>query len=353
MITKKILSPAASIIKLFIIILLLNSNTKAEDNNIKYYSDDMGTLALMYHRFDEPKYPSTNIQMNIFKEQIKIINKSNYKFYNPLEFKKDFYLPKKEKKILITIDDAFSSFYNNAWPFLKKNKIPFILFVSTKAIGEFGYMNWDQIREIEKEKFVYIGNHSHSHDFLVEFTKEDFLNDINNSIEIFKKQLGYNPIFFSYPFGEYSEYIKDNVKKKFDLSFGQHSGVIDVNKNLFELPRFPINEKYGDLERFKFLINLNPFQFKNLVPKEKYLSDNTNPPFFSVEFFNNQNNIKNTKCFSNEGNKWMPSKIFIKKNILKIQFREKFFSRRGRINCSLNDNGLWRWFGVQFSVKKN
>ena len=313
----------------------------------------MGTLALMYHRFDEPKYPSTNIQMNIFKEQIKIINKSNYKFYNPLEFKKDFYLPKKEKKILITIDDAFSSFYNNAWPFLKKNKIPFILFVSTKAIGEFGYMNWNQIREIEKEKFVYIGNHSHSHDFLVEFTKENFLNDINNSIEIFKNQLGYNPIFFSYPFGEYSEYIKDNVKKKFDLSFGQHSGVIDVNKNLFELPRFPINEKYGDLERFKFLINLNPFQFKNLVPQEKYLSDNTNPPFFSVEFFNNQNNIKNTKCFSNEGNKWMSSKIFIKNNILKIQFREKFFPRRGRINCSLNDNGLWRWFGVQFSVKKN
>ena len=30
-----------------------------------------------------------------------------------------------EKKILLTIDDAFSSFYENAWPYLKKNKIPF------------------------------------------------------------------------------------------------------------------------------------------------------------------------------------------------------------------------------------
>ena len=83
---KNISSAAASIIKLFIILFLFNSNTKAQDNNIKYYSDDMGTLTLMYHRFNEPKYPSTNIQMDIFKEQIKIINKLNYKFYDPNVF---------------------------------------------------------------------------------------------------------------------------------------------------------------------------------------------------------------------------------------------------------------------------
>ena len=196
---KNILSAAASIIKLFIILILFGSNTKAQDNNIKYYSDDMGTLALMYHRFNEPKYPSTNIQMQIFEQHINIINKLNYSFYNPEEFYLNFTSPKKEKKILITIDDAFLSFYNNAWPFLKKNEIPFILFVSTEAVGKFGYMSWEQIKEIEKEKFVYIGNHSHSHDYLVEFEQKDFLNDINNSIEIFKKELGYNPIFFFIP----------------------------------------------------------------------------------------------------------------------------------------------------------
>ncbi len=49
----------------------------AEENNIKYYSNDMGTLVLMYHRFNENKYPSTNIQMNVFKEQINIIKKKN------------------------------------------------------------------------------------------------------------------------------------------------------------------------------------------------------------------------------------------------------------------------------------
>ena len=40
-------------------------------------------------------------------------------------------------------------------------------------------------------------------------------------------------------------------------------------------------------------------------------------------------------------------------NILKIKFRDKFLFRRGRINCSLNDDGIWRWFGVQFSIAGN
>ena len=349
---KKILSLVASTIKLFIIILLFNSNSKAEEQNIKSYSDDKGILSLMYHRFDEDKYPSTNIQMEVFKQQIKIIRNSKYKFYDPKNLKENFYTTKIEKKILITIDDAFSSFYEIAWPYLKQEKIPFILFVSTAAVGKNGYMSWDQIKELEKEDIVYIGNHSHTHDYLVDLENNDFINDINIANKIFTEQLGYNPIFFSYPFGEHNNFIKQYITKYFKFSFGQHSGVIDVNKDPYDLPRFPINEKYGDLKRFKFLISLQPLQYKALYPKEKFLTTN-NPPKFYVEFFDKQKNLNNINCFSDEGNKWEKSKIEINKNVLKINFREKFLFRRGRINCSLNDNGIWRWFGVQFSVKQN
>ena len=36
-----------------------------------------------------------------------------------------------------------------------------------------------------------------------------------------------------------------------------------------------------------------------------------------------------------------------------LEFRESFKPRRGRINCSLNDNGKWRWFGTQFIIMNN
>ena len=215
--------------------------------------------------------------------------------------------------------------------------------------------NWHQGVQLDLlfSNFVYLGNHSHSHDYLINYKKEDFLNDINKSISIFKKQLGYNPIFFSYPFGEYSLFIKDYISNNFKYSFGQHSGVIDLTKDPYELPRFPINEKYGDMERFKFIINLNPFPFQKISPEDKFLSVKNNPPNFSVEFFEGQNNLNNINCYSDEDNKWEKSNVYFENKILKIKFRDKFLFRRGRINCSLNDGGLWRWFGIQFSVKIN
>ena len=78
--------------------------------------------------------------------------------------------------------------------------------------------------------------------------------------------------------------------------------------------------------------------------------DNNNPPDMKVEFFEDQK-INNINCFSNEGNGWDNSELELKNNILKINFRDKFNSRRGRINCSLKDSDGWRWFGVQFVIK--
>jgi peptidoglycan/xylan/chitin deacetylase (PgdA/CDA1 family) len=305
----------------------------------------------MYHRFDENKYPSTNIKMEVFVKQIEMIKNANYEFYDIQEFIDNFNQTKNEKRILITIDDAFSSFYEIAWPFLKENRIPFILFVSTEPVGNKGYMTWDQIREIEQESYGYIGHHSHTHDYLIEKSEEDFIKDIEMASKIFLKELGYVPNLFSYPFGEYSKFMKDYISENFSFAFGQHSGVIDLNKDKYELPRFPINENYGELDRFKSIINFFPLEFKNLIPEEKKLSNKNNPPEFEVEFFENQKNLNNINCYSNEGNTWAKSNTNFLNNKLTIKFRDTFTPRRGRVNCSLNDNGKWRWFGVQFVVQ--
>ena len=291
--------------------------------------------------------------MDVFKKQIEIIKKSNYAFSDPDRFKKDFLTPKKNKEILITIDDGFESFYINAWPYLKKNKIPFILFISTEPVGKVGYMNWSQIKEVEKEKFAFIGHHSHTHDYLIDDTNDMFIKDIEKANKIFLKQLGYIPNLFSYPFGEYSKFMRNYISQNFEYAFGQHSGVIDVNKNKFELPRFPINENYGEIKRFTSIIKTYPLEYKNLSPKEKKLNKSNNPPIFSVEFFENQKNVNNINCYSNEGNKWEKSNITFINKTLNIEFREPFLPRRGRVNCSLNDDGKWRWFGTQFVIIDN
>ena len=307
----------------------------------------------MYHRFEENKYPSTNIKINDFLEHIKIIEENNVNFINPKNFENELKNNKAQRKILLTIDDGFSSFYENAWPVLKKKKIPFILFVSTREVGSFNYMTWDQIREISEENFVEIGNHSHSHEYLVEKKSELIKIDIEKSISIFKKELGRNSDFFSYPFGEYSIEFKEIIKSlNFKYAFGQHSGVVDETKDFYELPRYPINEKYGEIKRFNSLTKTLPFKYKRVLPEEKYLLQNKNPPEVKIEFYEGIKNLKSLNCYSNEGDKWRPSKInFLNQNTLEVIINEKFVGERGRINCSLRDpSGYWRWLGVQFVV---
>ena len=76
----------------------------------------------MYHRFGESKYPSTNIQLDIFEEQLKIIQNEGIKFIHPQNFEENLRNNKIQRKILFTVDDGLLSFYKNAWPILKRKK---------------------------------------------------------------------------------------------------------------------------------------------------------------------------------------------------------------------------------------
>ena len=329
------------------LLLLSISNSFATNINI-----EKGIIGLMYHRFDENKYPSTNIKSEIFINHIEEINNEKIDFISFSQFERTIENGINKNYILLTIDDAFESFFVNAWPILKNKKIPFILFVSTREVGKNGYMTWDQIREIKSSGLATIGNHSHSHDYLIDWNIDEIKSDLVTSINIFKKEIGHSPNLFSYPFGEYSLDLK-KIVSDLNFKFGQHSGVIDSTKNFLSLPRFPINEKYGELKRFKSVLKTLPFPYKNISPENRYLKENENPPKVKIKFFEDLINIKNINCYSNEGNIWRKSEIkFLNANEISILIREKFVSERGRINCSLQErNGKWRWLGIQYVIK--
>ena len=188
--------PMHLIIKKFLIIITLIIASDANQSKVlalnNYDFDDFGLISVMYHRFNENKYPTTNIQMDVFKEQLRIIESAGIKFVHPKDFENSLSQDKGERKILFTVDDGLLSFYENAWPVLKERKIPFILFVNTREVGAYNYMNWDQILELYESELVEIGNHSHSHEYLVDEGNDFIKEDILKSIEIFKNKLGKN-----------------------------------------------------------------------------------------------------------------------------------------------------------------
>ena len=80
---------------IFLSILLLSTNNSYSSiKNIK----DFGIIALMYHRFEENKYPSTNIRIKDFKTHLELIEQEKFIFVNPNNFEQMIKNNKKKKE---------------------------------------------------------------------------------------------------------------------------------------------------------------------------------------------------------------------------------------------------------------
>ena len=325
------------IITLLLALFVFINELLAKENSIAVF---------VYHRFGENNYPSTNIRMPQFKKHLDELIKNNYNvvsietIIDALENNKN--LP--EKTVAITIDDAFFSIYKKAWPILKEKKLPFTIFVSTGPVNSNSknYMNWEQLKEMNN-RGVTIGHHTKNHFHLVGKKKETIISEIEEASDDFLKNLGYVPDIFAYPYGEYSSEIKEITKNYFKAAFGQQSGGIYNGIDIFELPRFSLNEQYGDLKRFKFAANSYGLKIKNVLPKNKVITD-INPPLLGFTLLDDLEGL--IRCYTSHNIKADLTKLANKR--IEIRFDRAFPKGRTRINCTINDNKKWRWSGFQF-----
>jgi len=301
----------------------------------------------MYHRFGEPNYPSTNIQMEKFESHIIELKNPKYNIMGLSkiidELKAGNELP--DFTVALTIDDAFISVYNNAWPILLEHKIPFTIFVATDPIdqGLNGYMNWDQIRELKKNG-VEIGSQTKSHPHMHRLSEEDMRNEINYSNSRFLEELGEKPILFAYPYGEYNLTSKKIAEENFIAAFGQQSGSAHPSIGFHELPRFAMNESYGSLDRLIEAANTLPLVVNDIHPKSPVITDN--PPSYGFTLGKEYPQINQLQCFiSGIGE----ANVTIIGKRVEVRTDKKFYRPRHRINCTMpGSNGRWHWFGRQF-----
>ena len=310
------------------------------------FAKENSAAVFLYHRFGENKYPATNIKMSQFKKHINELKNNNYNIIS-IDQIVDALINKTnipKKSVAITIDDAFLSIYKKAWPLLKEKKLPFTIFVSTASVesGSKNYMSWKQIREMAAAGVI-IGHHTRNHFHLVNKDKETIINEIEKANDDFLKNLGFVPDIFAYPYGEYTYEIKQITKQYFKAAFGQQSGNIYNQIDIFELPRFSLNEQYGDLKRFKFAANSYGLQIKNILPEDKTIK-NINPPLLGFTLLNDIEG--SIRCYPSHNINAKLTKLGEKR--IEVRFDREFPKGRTRVNCTTNDKGKWRWAGFQF-----
>lgn len=200
---------------------------------------------LVYHRFDEPDRASTHISTAKLREQFEYFRQNGYEIVplSRLILALEGAEPIGQKWVVLSIDDGYKSFYEKALPIFKEFGYPFVLFVYAEASQDkYGdYMSFSQIKEASN--YGEIGLHSYAHPHLLRLSDDEVRRDFERGVKTFEKAMGYSPIYYAYPYGEYDERIQKIAREfKFKAIFNQNTGAIAKDSPLDDLDRTPISE---------------------------------------------------------------------------------------------------------------
>ena len=312
-------------------------------------------VIVMYHRFGESDYPSTNVTVKQLDAHIAHLKRGKFSVW-PLKkivaaIKAGEPLP--DKTVAITIDDVYASVKKRGLPKLKAAGFTATLFVSTEPVDANlrGYMSWDDIRKALDDGFD-IGAHTMSHAHMADMPLADAKREIAFSNQRFKDELGFVPDLFAYPYGETTLAVRDAVKAAGHVAaFGQHSGVAHASEDMFYLPRFPLNENYGALARFRTLISAMPMDARDVTPRNITLNKSTNPPAFGFTAGSVAGNLKELACYASGHGKLKLQMLGARR--VEVRLPRRLSPGPHRVNCTLYaGGGRWRWYGRLFYVRK-
>ena len=316
--------------------------------------------AFIYHRFDESRYPSTNISSQVFTQQLEELKQQNIEVISlgDIGRRLEAGQPLPDHAAALSIDDAFSS-TAVAIPILLKYGYPVTLFVNTAAVGTSGYLNWDELKALQ-DQGVEIGNHTTTHDYLVEFNAGETLDqwreriqaDIEHAQDEFEKHLGQRPELFVYPYGEYSSDVVDIVKKLgFKAAFAQQSGVISSDFNRYILPRFPMGGPFATLAGFKNKLAMKPLPVAHVDPFNPVVAKN--PPVLEFELPGTAVNPKSFNCFVQGENSCRVESDDSRKGWYRVVADAPLSGRRNKYTVTLHSKQGWLWYSHLWINAKN
>jgi poly-beta-1,6-N-acetyl-D-glucosamine N-deacetylase len=316
-------------------------------------------VSLIYHRFGEDNIPSTNIRLEQFRAHLDHLQEGGFEVIS-LQQAYDFLengtqLP--NKAVLITVDDAYLSVYREAYPLLQEYNFPFTVFVATDPVDQKlnGYMSWDQMREMQANG-VSFANHSATHESLLRRfegeRKNEWLErveaDIDKSMARLNEELDPFPGAFAYPYGEFNVQTGNLLRQKGYISFGQQSGAIGSLSDQRWLPRFPMNENFGEIDDFRTKVSSLPLPIISVQPEDHFTNDRR--PEVEIELAGASERIGELACYVS-GQGQVPIEWKVTGRSFRVGPVENLPTGRSRVNCTAPTNsGRFLWFSHHWVI---
>lgn len=205
-------------------------------------------VVLMFHQVREKADSIENCDYCIGTENfIKLIEILETK---KIEFVKASQIDKaktKNKKVILTFDDAYVDVYKNVFPYLKNKEIPFTVFQTIHLIGKENYLSAEMIHNMRVYDKFELGAHSLNHEVPFSMNRLESIQDAVQSKEYLNSQFNISVNCYAYPYGSFNNVKYTNVRavRNADYALGFStimSGIKKVNKyNQYFLPRINVN----------------------------------------------------------------------------------------------------------------
>lgn len=207
-------------------------------------SSTINGIALMFHHVSDKHVDineSCQCTINHFKQVLEKLQREGRSFVSCDTMMTMIRNKDNTPFTVVTFDDVPDNFYINAYPILKQQGIPFVLFITSNFVGKPGYLTKKQLRELDKDSLCTIGAHTISHPMLRRV--KDSYYEISESKKYLEALLLHPVNYFAYPFGRQSS-VSGRIKKEvrragFTCAFGTiQSKISDTStKSFYYIPR--------------------------------------------------------------------------------------------------------------------
>ncbi len=143
---------------------------------------------LMYHHITTNRVENKlELSRKTFLKQMAFLKENNYRVIDPDQLIQILQGKMATgKEVVLTFDDGNLDNYENAIPVLDQYGYKGTFFIVYDWVGNPGYMNWDQLRDVVLRGHT-VGSHTLSHPFLTEISIAKAKEEIYNSKVLIQK----------------------------------------------------------------------------------------------------------------------------------------------------------------------
>jgi len=152
--------------------------------------------------------------------------------------------PVPSKAVVLTFDDNYQGFYDNAYPILKAKNWPAAVFVHTKYVGDktgaHPKMDWETLKQLDTEGLITIASHTVTHpDDITKLSPSEVDDELTRSKSELEQQLGHPIPYFAYPVGKNDEAVRDAARRAgYTMAFTMDNGPVEQSPNILALNRY-------------------------------------------------------------------------------------------------------------------